>query len=155
MLLLCLVDSFLKGTKVQMLSYPSCLTRFSPRFIINGVQIKFMNRDSIDSPNSINVNMLVVFCSSYSVFSSGGSPCFKIPVDRGCIWGPAKRILDCRQLLSGRYSGDRINFLQMMISHYLFIFSSIKLHANYCPLKFEAAYTSAFSVIFNVLEVTH
>ena len=81
-----------------------CLTRLSPRFIVNRVQIKFMNRDSIDCSNSIDINVLIVFCSCYSVLSSSRyTPCFKIPVDRRCIRGTVKRTLDYCQFLSGRY----------------------------------------------------
>lgn len=73
---------------------PNCLTRLSPRFIINRVQIKLMHRNSIDCPNGININVLVVLSSSYSVLcSSRYTSCFKIPVDRGCIRSPEKRLL--------------------------------------------------------------
>lgn len=72
---------------------PNCLTRLSPRFIVNRVQIKLMHRNSIDCPNGININVLVVLSSSYSVLcSSRYTSCFKIPVDRGCIRSPEKRL---------------------------------------------------------------
>ena len=62
------------------------LTRFSPRFIINRVQIKLMYRHSIDSTNSIHVNVLVVFANGCSVLCcSSGSSWLEIPVDRWCI----------------------------------------------------------------------
>ena len=62
------------------------LTRFSPGFIINRVQIKLMYRHSIDSTNSIHVNVLVVFADGCSVLCcSSGSSWLEIPVDRWCI----------------------------------------------------------------------
>ena len=62
------------------------LTRFSPGFIINRVQIKLMYRHSIDSTNSIHINVLVVFANGCSVLCrSSGSSWLEIPVNRWCI----------------------------------------------------------------------
>jgi len=62
------------------------LTRFSPGFIVNRVQIKLMYGHSIDCTNSIHVNVLVVFADGCSVLCcSSGSSWLEIPVDRWCI----------------------------------------------------------------------
>ena len=87
------------------------LTRLSPRFVINWVQIEFMHRHTIDCTNCIHINVFIVFCILYC---SRSTSWLEIPVYRCCIWSSEEKLFEHQHGTYRRHLKKNSNFLQSL-----------------------------------------